>query len=257
MEKSKSKIFIYSNRCSHLNKRGSHVGVVLSFVIFVTFLIFVYSIMQPATRIQKDKESLLDYLRIELIERFSANLTSVTITINGDIPNKCIKLKNLTEETGIDSRLIVKNESGDISQANISESDNRDLLIDRVADEKFFRLYHSEEFDELGEVITSCRSLQKEEGDYMVGLIRKDKYIFEKKIIELINEYETDYENLKDDLNVAPGTEFGFSFTYNNETMIGTGGKKISTNVYSKEIPIQYIDENKNILSGFITINVW
>ena len=37
------------------SKKGSHVGVVVSFVIFVTFLIFLYTIIQPATVREKDR----------------------------------------------------------------------------------------------------------------------------------------------------------------------------------------------------------
>ncbi len=34
------------------NKRGSHVGVVVSFVIFVTFLIFLYTILDGSGTFQ-------------------------------------------------------------------------------------------------------------------------------------------------------------------------------------------------------------
>ena len=51
-----------------ISKKGSHVGVVVSFVIFVTFLVFLYTIVQPATVREKDRQYLLDYLTLNLIE---------------------------------------------------------------------------------------------------------------------------------------------------------------------------------------------
>ena len=72
------------------NKRGSHVGIVLSFVIFVTFLAFLYTIIEPTIKIQQDKESLLNYLKIELMETFSADLTSTSITINKSLPQRVL-----------------------------------------------------------------------------------------------------------------------------------------------------------------------
>ena len=61
-----------------MNKRGSHVGVILSFAIFITFMVFLYFIIEPAIRIQGDKQNILDNLERELLEKFSANLTTYT-----------------------------------------------------------------------------------------------------------------------------------------------------------------------------------
>ena len=239
------------------NKKASHVGIVLSFVIFVTFLAFLYSIVEPTMKMQQDKESLLNYLKMELMERISANLTSSTITIEKELPQPCIELQDLVIDLSITPVVIVKGETGKIFPSKI-EGDN--LKIDRGADieEFFFKIYNSEEFEEgSGGEFTTCRLYDKDLGQYTIGLVRTDKYIFETKINDLINEYETDYDNLKDDLNIPPGSEFGFSLIYSNETRIGTEEKEISTNIYSEEIPVQYVDGQANINSGFINILVW
>lgn len=250
-----------------MRKRGSHVGIALSFVIFITFLIFLYTIVEPSIRIQRDKESLLDYLKIELMERFSTNLTTATISINRTwFVYDCVKLINLTEEIEVDSHLIVKDKLKNISKANISESDNTDLFIDRKNEEEvFFKIYNSKEFDALNEtIITPCTELRKDETGwygtpmgYSVGLIRSEQYLFEKKIRELIDQYEEDYDGLKSELKIPIGSEFGFNLIQSNETKIGTEEKEISTNVYVREIPIQYVDNEANILSGFINIQIW
>jgi len=242
------------------NKIGSHVGIVFSFVIFITFLIFLYTIIEPAIRIQRDKEALLDYLKIELMKRFSANLTNVAIMTNTTVKESCVELVNFTGEVEVDSSLIVKDELGNVSQANISGSD---LFIDRGIYESglvFFKIYNSEEFDELDEgAMDGCKVLKRVEKGYIVGLIRTDEYIFETKVIKLIEEYESEegYESLKDELKIPLGSEFGFGLTYSNETKIGTKAQNISTNIYAKEIPIQYVDKEANINLGFINIQVW
>jgi len=76
-------------------------------------------------------------------------------------------------------------------------------------------------------------------------------------MIEFIDEYEDRYESIKDELKIPPGSEFGFSLIYSNQTRIGTEQKEISTNIYSEEIPVQYVDRQANINSGFINILVW
>ena len=49
-----------------MKKTGSHVGFVLSFVVFVTFLIFIYSVLVPTTKIQ-DKPLILEKVGSEEI----------------------------------------------------------------------------------------------------------------------------------------------------------------------------------------------
>jgi len=241
-----------------INKRGSHVGIALSFVVFVTFLIFLYSILEPTIKTQGDKQSLLDYLEKDLIENFSANLTTSTLSIIEKAPQNCVEIENLIEEIGINSRIIVKDESEDISQAYISKKDSNNLLINRDDSENtFFKIYSSEEFEELEtSEINPCKTLKKDDG-YSLGLTRKDKYIFEKRVIGLIERYNEEYESLKEELKIPLGSEFGFSFAYSNGTITGTEEKEISANIYADEIPMQYIDEDANILSGFINIRVW
>lgn len=58
-------------------KKGSHVGMMISFVIFVTFLVFLYSILQPVIKIRQNKELVLDSLKTELVNMLDSP-TSVT-----------------------------------------------------------------------------------------------------------------------------------------------------------------------------------
>lgn len=244
-----------------INKRGSHVGVVLSFVVFITFLIFLYSVMEPSIKIQKDKQSLLDYLERELIEKFSANMTIFTLTIKEECSQNCIEIENLMNVEGITTKMLVKNESESLCEAYISGEGSSNLLIKRGDSEnKFFKIYCSEESETLeSSTIHPCGNLGEE--DYAFGLTRMGGYIFETKITELIEVYGEiygeGYENLKEELKIPAGSEFGFSFTYSDGAVEGTEEKEVLTSVYVEEIPIQYIDEKANINSGFLNIKVW
>ncbi|MFH1917494.1 MAG: hypothetical protein ABIJ14_00060, partial [Nanoarchaeota archaeon] len=74
----------------------------------------------------------------------------------------------------------------------------------------------------------------------------------------LKNIYETNYSDLKKDLKIPDENEFGFDFIYNNDrTTIKVGEENSQTNIYIEEIPVQYIDEEANILTGLIKIKVW
>ena len=128
------------------------------------------------------------------------------------------------------------------------------LQIERGGN-SFFKVYNSEEFDEIG--ITSLGSC----GSGNIGFINNETYAFETKINELINEYgefgSENYEVLKEELKVPSRNDFGFSFIDNEETETIVGDKEVTTSVYARKIPIYYVDDNANVLLGFINIRVW
>ena len=250
MNKKKRELFFPKNR------QASHVGVVLSFVLFVVFLTFLYSIVEPATRIQKDKQNVLDSLEKKLIEKFSAEVTSTTISIDKDLslPQLCIKLENFGNEE-IGTRVAIKDSMGIAQGSSVSEGSEGDLQITRGdTGNYFFKIYNSSEFAEL-ETKTACFNVV--DTKYRRGLTKTKKYIFENKVSELIDG-DYNYEVLKDELNVPQEIEFFFSFEDNGEEVIEPEEKiPQSVNVYAKRIPVHYIDGEANILQGFITIKVW
>ena len=76
-------------------------------------------------------------------------------------------------------------------------------------------------------------------------------------MINLISEYNSNYINLRDELDVLPRHDFSFNFMYNNGILIGPNEKRVKKSVYVKEIPIQYIDKNANINFGVINLKIW
>ena len=112
------------------------------------------------------------------------------------------------------------------------------------------------------------------EDDYSIGSINSGRYIFLHDLFKLKNYYENNYEQLKEDFKIPPGNEFGFpetwretegeenmrdgfEFVQNNKSIISADKKTKAENVFADEFPVQYIDENADILSGFINMKVW
>jgi len=238
------------------NKNGSHVGIILSFVIFVTFALFIYAILEPGLRSQREKQSLLEYLKGEISREISASLTTATLSINKSQKNQgCVELENFINLTEMNPpNIIVKNESGIIHQANVSANKNHLRIFEKSEESNFFKIYNSSEFQEINSDDSSCKMLS-EGKDYTIGLIRTEIYFFESRIINLTEEYKNDYQGLKARLKMP--SEFDFSFLYEDGTIIKTSDKDPSTNVYATEFPIQYINKNASIRSGFINLRVW
>lgn len=233
------------------NKKGSHVGVVLSFLIFILFLSFLYpTLIKPAIGLDENKGYILDDVKISFMKNVSSDLTTATIVVNS--LESCIELSNLLTDLKITSKIIVKNELGENQNTHVTLALPNNLQIEKnEVNNNFFKIYSSEEFDQTDSSSVSCTS-----APYTKGLVKLDNYVFEKKIIDLIEEYEDDYELLKNKLKISKNDEFDFSFIYNNKTEIGIK-KEVSTNIYVEEVQTQYVSKEGDILLGSIIIRVW
>jgi len=253
---------------SKKNKRGSHVGMILSFVIFITFIIFLYTVINPTLNTGEDKKTILENIETQIIKNTSANFTVTSVKINTNSPEdkECIQFANLltTEVSTMPFSMIVKNEDKEIIDHYLVSLMVPDLIINRKdKTELFFKIYSSPELNKkvvIKPKSISCTTKTNKEGEdgYTIGSIILNKYIFEINIKSLKTDYEKDYEQLKTNLNIPPGTEFEFAFTKSNgEVIIPSGERLKPANVYAEENPVQYIDEVAEIQSGFIKIIVW
>lgn len=232
-----------------VGKGGSHVGLVLSFVVFVSFLIFVFSFLNPAFEAEQDKQLNLDLLKINFIEFVSSdlNVTSLKVLDSYTYMENCFEIENFAQ--GRNS--VIRDEEDNFREGYSVGEQIRVIHLG----EKFFRVYNSEHFNSSSEVLT-CDSLAF--GNYTLGSTRSIEYVFEGLINSTLQRYEQDYEGLKKDLGLGEGAEFGFSFIDSNGTEIERGFEiETSGNIYLEEIPIQYYDLEANIKSGFIRIRSW
>ncbi|MFH1151516.1 MAG: hypothetical protein V1788_00105 [Nanoarchaeota archaeon] len=240
---------------SHLNKRGTHVGVILSFLLFITFLLFLYTAVEPTIKTKGDNQIILDDLKIELIELFSEDLTSATISIEesyNPVESSCLEIPYLTGTKGLN--LIVKDKDNKPVYSNLTP----DSIEIKWDDKRFLKFYYSDELFNIYPLGEGDCAQPVRGTDYFVVMMKTTKYIFETQIIELKNIYETNYSDLKKDLKIPDENEFGFDFIYNNDrTAIKVGEENSQMNIYIEEIPVQYIDEEANILTGLIKIKVW
>ncbi|MFC1666209.1 hypothetical protein ACFLZF_00665 [Nanoarchaeota archaeon] len=235
------------------NKKASHVGFILSFVIFVTFLIFLFSIFGSPFKFSRDQTPLVDYLETELNSKFTSNLTIITISPPLEDHEACIKIdiNNLLLDYLKETNTIIKDKNNNILDSKIS---GKNLFFTWPENENFFKIYYSEEINtENKNTEEPCYSAQNQD----IKFITENKYFSTKKIYNLFEEYNSNYETLKEELNFPSNNNFALSFIDANEEETQTDYKETTTDIYAREIPIQYINESANINSGFINIKVW
>jgi len=237
------------------------VGMILSFVVFITFVVFLYSVLRPAVTTGEDKKTTLDYIENKIEENTSVELASISIKIQ-DLKNpitNCVNFSSFFPYSLVSAHLVVKNESGDIQYAYYNlTADFDSFRINRGnLNNLFFKIYSSPAFDKLPvTIIEPCTAINYSNA-YNITSTTTRKYLFEENIYDLIDYYKNNYEGLKTELNIPLGTEFVFGFTKSNGERIDVGNVSKSSSVYSREVPVQYIDNQANIQSGFINVKVW
>ena len=227
------------------DKKGSHVEIIISFIIFVVFVIFLLAIIGPSISTQKSKKNIFESIEKEIISKTSADMTIITVNLASGGGN-CVALDNLLDDLNIGENIIVKDSSGN----NLVSTLNGDSLqINRLSTEdRFFKIYYSGEFWDLG-TGAGCSSRS-----YEVGLVKTDKYIFQNKFMDLL---DRDYETLKKEMKMSEGVEFGYGIVLSNGTIIERNTEDVSTNIYIRETPIEYVDPYGNVLEGYLRTKIW
>ncbi len=233
------------------NKKGSHVGMMLSFVIFITFLIFLFSITEPVAKQGRDKQELLDSVKEGLKSEVSDYVTTATIEFDKKADD-CVKIPI----NGVgELNAIVKDVGKNVPEI-LEHSMYNEVEFERSGAE-IVKVYYSKQFEE---DIDRLNCEEPDESDYEIILLRTTKHPFEVKIEEIINnitESKKEYNNIKEKLDIPSGDNFGLSFEYSDGGTIKTNDEDVKENIYVKELPIQYVDESANIKPGFLRIKVW
>jgi hypothetical protein len=176
-------------------------------------------------------------------------MTSATLNVSASA--KCVKISPIAGTIGLGTL------AQDLEAKALGVIPSYILPDDKVRvdnnNAKLIKIYYSEEFEINPGSDDSCGG----EGDYGLGLVRTEEHIFESKIQAMVADFDANYSEIKDRLNIAPGDEFGFSFTNESDDTINTPEKNVSVNIYVREVPIQYIDSEANIKPGFLNIRVW
>ena len=228
------------------SKKGSHVGVILSFMIFVVFLVFLFSALQPALKVEKDKEAILEHITNSITESSSDNLIIENVVVDNTDESDCVRV-----DKNLDQNLIVKKSPDWTIASYLIQGGEIDIKLEGG---KFFKIYYSES---IVETLPSSVICNKITTNYKIGFVNNETVVFVSKFDDLTNK---DYDLLKRDFGVSAGTDFSFSLLDADKILINQiimKAPKVSTNIYVNEFPVLYSDENGEIKSGFINVKVW
>lgn len=234
-------------RYSMSKRSQGHVEMIISFVIFISFIIFLIIVFKPA-RIAAADTSALDITESKILKYFSTNLTVSSITLNSSFSTavgSCIYT-----EFPLSSSIIIKSEDTSIVNAK-RENDN---IYFEYNGQRFYRIYSSIELEEKNIDISSCQKLNG--GNYTIGVTKVQEKTSFSKLIKFNYSYYNDYSNLKKNLSLI--NDFTFVIRDSSGNIFeGNRYKPSGLNIIAKDIPIEILDSNASLTQAILNLQVW
>ena len=193
-----------------MNKRGSNVDVIISFMIFVSFLVFFYAIVSSSMKVQQDKSLDLNYLHEELIKNMTGNLTTITVLTDYQGSQNSLKLVGMADNLnslGIPLKIIVANSTGSVFN---SVSSGSDLCIDTSSGEEnqmLLEIYYSPLFSTVPSgTLPDSQSLTlgANENNYTIEQVQNASYLLDFNVAQLIGEYDSKLQCCKRSVRSFP-----------------------------------------------------
>lgn len=236
------------------NKKGSHIEIIISFAVFITFIMFMYMLTRPAITTDIDSDELIDFLKPRIQDEISENLSFISVKVSDDFNGDCIRINDFKEKylRGKKYNVTAKN-----NQEIIGISGDRKIFIE-AGNGEFFKIYYSKSRLEKADLPQEgCPSVGDGEENYTIGLHRTEKIVSLEKFWKIYEKHNNSYGSLKNDLGFPQSNDFGFGIHLNNGTVIRTKEKEIQTNIYAEIFPIRYFNKKAEIKTGYLEVRVW
>lgn len=264
------------NKKTKSNKAQGHVEMILSFVIFLSFLVLLFSLLNPSKNKEVD-ETIFDVTKNSIFNFISGDFNVLTIVISTGASNsdtECISIPTDSLGFNPDLNIIVFDANQDIKKSNITTDKIFISFSNTNEFNRFYKIYNSNEFSSFSiSDTTSCTELVEIEDSELdteelkFKLVNNEikNLISNKKISDLENLYSTNYVSLKNQLNI--NNEFSFIVYELNQnlngdfsqTLIAKGEKNppFNAQVLSRDYPISMINSTAGLNFGIINIRTW
>ena len=223
-------------------KRGaSHIEMVFSFILFVSFVLFLLVYIRPY-KTQGLTDSIILGLHDSFEKYTEINLTKIFIKKNCSVNCFDINIRGLN---GVGGSLVKTAIDGEKVNSSFSNG-----ILSIESDEDSFYVFISEEFEDSS---ISCNPTQLDESNYTIGSVDKKIVISNKKLLELKREYEDNYDSLKEKFGIPQSLDFGIrSENYVLEKLIPRNAEVVSR-VYTHPV----LFENGSLVNKRFIFKIW
>ena len=218
------------NRLMPFSKRSQgHVEIIVSFIIFVGFIFFMFMILNPFATSPDQADKVLDNTVDKMIKEISEEVGRLSVVME-DSPTKCYHLND------------------------VSSYGNKYIEINEILTPRKSTIYFSDKFvKDASHENSGCTKL------FTLGVYTNDDIITSWGIEKFKDDYESFYDGVKDSMDIT--NDFLFEIRDFDDTIISSFsvGKLIPSGreVRANEIPIRVIDENGIFNEYKLKVMVW
>ena len=225
------------------NKKGSHVGIVLSFTLFITSIIFLYNIVGLPLKVMEEKSMSLDLIKSNFEDYVKEDFVVVRMNGNG----ACASI-----ETPSNSFSDIQSFATNGEEIGSSISGGYTTISPSSGNVKVY--YSNSSLDKnLFSSDTGCNTITPSSISY-------GRFISENLISYAINESIYNESMFRENIEISDDDEFSIIFEYPNNTRIGedkTENRNIKLDIYSREYLIDYISMSGENEVGRLNVKVW
>jgi hypothetical protein len=233
-----------------IGKKGisGHIELILSFLIFITFVVFLLIFVNPIKK-TNTTTYYLDLTESAIMDNIKTNLTTFSVTLPSNaLACFCIPYPS----PGADKKLIVKNDKGEIVTATYIGGN---ICIN--GGNRFHKIYFSEEFEEVP-VACDPATNTLAEGTYTIGVLNEYDKVSGKALSNLNEDYNDDYANLKINLAIPGDFNIIVNLTDNGEYLAyGKTQEPKNAEIMAREIPIEIINSTGGFIPAVMNLQAW
>ncbi len=244
-----------------IKKRGSsHIEIVLSFAIFVVFIILLLAIFNPFSKPRLSKNN-IDVFESELMNKVNVNVLTTGVLIKKDITKDCFKFNSKQK---LEDVKVKRQSDGTFMEV---KTDTGNTIKVKSKEKGFYYLFASKDFLPADAVMTGCQELNENDDDYVLSNVREQSVVSENKMKVLIEELSDDakYASTKTAFGIPTSNDIALRIwlsdkSYDDTVFNFDKYEKTRLNkreVLSRNIPIQIVNDTAEFKYAVMNIQVW
>lgn len=244
-----------------MNEKGtSHIEVILSFLIFLGFVIFALYFFSPFDS-SKIIDSSLSYALTEIQKNASVDIESYSIILDKTTKppaNDLIEVKIIGSNAGDAKRLRVESPSGEV----VGAEEIADEKIRFELKDEFYQSGNGAVFakfsEEFSAPIPPSGSNPAGEGKYSISSSDSIDLLSENRLLIINSTYYSDYNDLKRRFNLPERANFGFIVSFDSGYFIQAQKETLGgVEIFSEIIRVKVLRKTGSVEFAELMVRVW
>lgn len=231
-------------------KSQMHIEMIMSFVLFVGFIIAILLFINPVKE-QKVSMLALDNAQNQILKNVSSSYSYIPLILDSSVSESCFSVDNPLP--ALTSNLFVQNQNNNIIKSKL---DSGKIYLEKIDDSKLYKFYFSNIFNVYSSIASDCLAL--DESAYSFGALSVESVVLYENLLKLNESYNSDYGSLKKELKIS--NNFDFTIYDFNRTVLMKGDSKnkvFSSNVLAREFVLNSADKDNNKKEAILNLRVW